>query len=771
MAGLVGLASFPNTAEGQPGFTASSVTDTSVTLTWSPGMVGGCPDLFYDVTVGSLSRNGIRATTVTVTGLKPGTKYSASIIAAGSCGWSDDYAYTTFTTTGGVAKPTGLKATGGAQRITLSWSNPGDASIMRWEYQQRVFPRGIYGSWTAIGNSSATTTTYTVTGLTNGTAYAFKVRAVGAGDAGPASDEVTAAPLPAKLTGVTATGGAQRVTLSWAHPKDWIITHWEYQQKTGAGSYGSWTVMSGLSPLEWSYTVTGLSSGTGYAFKVRAVNASGAGPASDEATARTAPAKPTGFTATGGEQQVTLSWTNPGDASITRWEYQQRRGTFKSYGRTWTAIGSSSATTTTHVVTGLTSGTGYGFKVRAVNASGNSVASDEAIAATAGVPAMPEGIGAKGGIEQMVLSWVDPQNPTITRWEYQQQRELDLSFEWSSWIPIPGSSATTTTYTVRGLRVETARESYAYRIRAVNPAGNGVVAGDYGDWVLPAPALMISVSDVSVTEGDSGTTAMNFTVTLSGSPSHKVEIRATARGVGMAAALGRTPPTAMGTGYGRDFFQFTGRNLVFEAGATGAALTKTVTVSVYGDQLEEDDETLILRLNNLRTEATNVSFAGGETSLEATGTISDDDEGKTPREISVSNTSVTEGAEGDRTELTFTITLSATPTHEVRIRATVRGAGIKATLATTPTAKGTAGEGRDFIRFTNRNIVFEAGATGAALTQTVKVVILGDAVVEGDETLSLRLNNLRTDDGLVRFTGGAKRLFATGTITDDDSNN
>ncbi len=286
----------------------------------------------------------------------------------------------------------------------------------------------------------------------------------------------------------------------------------------------------------------------------------------------------------------------------------------------------------------------------------------------------------------------------------------------------------------------------------------------------PTPSLTISVSDVTVTEGDSGTTAMNFTVTLSGSPSHKVEIRATSRGVGMAAAPGRTPPTAMGTGYGRDFYQFTGRNLVFEAGATGAALTKTVTVSVYGDQLDEDDETLILRLNNLRTEATNVSFAGGETSLEATGTISDDDDGKTPRVISVSDTSVAEGAEGDRTELTFTITLSATPSHDVQIRATVRGAGIKATLATPPTAKGTAGEGRDFIRFSNRNIVFEAGATGAGLTKTVKVVILGDTVVEGDETLSLRVNNLRTSDGLVRFKDGAKRLFVTGTITDDDTN-
>ncbi len=321
-------------------------------------------------------------------------------------------------------------------------------------------------------------------------------------------------------------------------------------------------------------------------------------------------------------------------------------------------------------------------------------------------------------------------------------------------------------WTVNGLTPGTA---YLVQVNALGNNCSGQSSGVVA-YFTTVENLTISVSDVTVTEGNSGTTALNFTVTLSGSPSHKVEIRATSRGVGMATAPGRTPPTASGTGYGRDFFQFTGRNLVFEAGATGAALTKTVTVVVYGDELDEADETLILRLNNLRTEATNVSFAGGETRLEATGTITDDDDGKTPREISVSDVSVAEGDEGDRTEMTFTITLSATPSHDVQIRATVRGAGIKATLATTPTAKGTAGEGRDFIQFSNRDVVFAAGATGAALTQTVKVVILGDAVVEGDETLSLRLNNLRTDDGLVRFTGGAKRLFVTGTITDDDAN-
>ncbi len=136
--------------------------------------------------------------------------------------------------------------------------------------------------------------------------------------------------------------------------------------------------------------------------------------------------------------------------------------------------------------------------------------------------------------------------------------------------------------------------------------------------------------------------------------------------------------------------------------------------------------------------------------------------------ISVSDTSVAEGDSG-RTNMTFTITLSGTPSHKVQVRATARGVAIKARRPSPPTATGLADPGRDFIRFTDRNIMFEAGATGDGLTKTVTVKILGDTVAEGDETVSLRVNNLRTDDDRVMFANGKKRIFVTGTIRDDDS--
>ncbi len=84
------------------------------------------------------------------------------------------------------------------------------------------------------------------------------------------------------------------------------------------------------------------------------------------------PAKPTSFSAAAGNGSVTLEWADPGDDSITGYEFIQREknGTWGDWG-SWTAIGGSDADTTTYTVSGLTNGKGYRFRIRAVNGAGN----------------------------------------------------------------------------------------------------------------------------------------------------------------------------------------------------------------------------------------------------------------------------------------------------------------------------------------------------------------------------------------------------------------
>ncbi len=75
------------------------------------------------------------------------------------------------------------------------------------------------------------------------------------------------------------------------------------------------------------------------------------------------PPKPTGFTATAGDGQVTLSWNDPNMSSITSWQYRRKSGS-GSYGN-FITINGSSAITTSHTVTGLTNGVTYIFQLRA----------------------------------------------------------------------------------------------------------------------------------------------------------------------------------------------------------------------------------------------------------------------------------------------------------------------------------------------------------------------------------------------------------------------
>ena len=106
-------------------------------------------------------------------------------------------------------KPTGFTATAGNGQVTLSWNDPNRSTITSWQYRQKA-GSGSYGSFMTISGSSASTTSHTVTGLTNGVTYTFQVFAVASNAGGSVnglpSDERTATPMaPPELTFGSAT--------------------------------------------------------------------------------------------------------------------------------------------------------------------------------------------------------------------------------------------------------------------------------------------------------------------------------------------------------------------------------------------------------------------------------------------------------------------------------------------------------------------------------------------------------------------------------------
>ena len=377
------------------------------------------------------------------------------------------------------AKPAGFAATAGDGQVSLSWTDPGNSSITGWQYSYKT--TGEYGNWIDVPNGGATTTAYTVTGLTNGTAHTFKIRAVNASGNGVESDEAAATPIavPAKPVGFAATPGDSEVRLAWTALGDTTVTGWQYSYKT-TGEYGNWTGIAGSGATTTAHTVTGLTNGTAHTFRLRAVNASGSGAASDEATATplAVPAKPAGFTAMPGDAQVALTWSDPSNATISKWQYAYK--TTGEYGN-WTDIANSGATTTAHTVIGLTNGTVHTFRLRAVNASGNGVESDEAAATPVAVPAKPAGFFATPGDGRVRLQWTNPGDATITGWQY----AVKTTGAYGPWAGITGSGAETTAHTVTPLDNGT---SYAFKVRAVNASGNGAESDEATATPLAVPA-------------------------------------------------------------------------------------------------------------------------------------------------------------------------------------------------------------------------------------------------------------------------------------------
>jgi predicted phage tail protein len=233
---------------------------------------------------------------------------------------------------------------------------------------------------TGIG---ATATTRTITGLTNGTAYTFQVRAVNAIGTGPlstASNEVTPKGPPAAPTGVSAARSSTLVHLSWTAPAAGgsPITGYTIQVRTGTTVVR--TVASAGTAT--STDITGLTNGTAYNFRVQAVNAQGAGPlsgASAAVTPATVPDAPGILAAAqgpaGGALTAVANWTAPagtGGAAITNYRVSALRVAADG-STTVNAVAIVSAATRTRSFT-LGAGT-YRFEVVAINSVGDSAPS------------------------------------------------------------------------------------------------------------------------------------------------------------------------------------------------------------------------------------------------------------------------------------------------------------------------------------------------------------------------------------------------------------
>ncbi|MCB1603676.1 MAG: Calx-beta domain-containing protein [Gammaproteobacteria bacterium] len=237
----------------------------------------------------------------------------------------------------------------------------------------------------------------------------------------------------------------------------------------------------------------------------------------------------------------------------------------------------------------------------------------------------------------------------------------------------------------------------------------------------------IASGDVSLDEGNAGTTAFVFTVTrTNGCLGATVfyDVNPTGANAADAADFGGSLPTG---------------SVSFNAGET----SKDITVLVSGDTTVENDETFILSVFDGPLPPAPVEGGGSLLLTTATGTILNDDVNNA--DITIDDVTQTEGNAGTTT---FDFTVSITPGFTGDISVDFATADNTATTAD-----------NDYVA-TSGTVDFSSDNPGV-VTQTVSVTVNGDTTVESDETFFVNLSNVQGAAVIADSQG-------LGTIQNDD---
>jgi hypothetical protein len=350
-----------------------------------------------------------------------------------------------------------------ATDVSLAW----DASVSSNVSGYRVYvgtSSRSYNPPIPIGNL----TTYTVTGLQNGTYY-FTVTAVDTGgnesaysnEVSQVIGDITAPTITAvTATGITGTGA----TITWT-TNEASNSQVEYGTTT---SYGSSTTLNSSMVTSHSQALSGLTAQTTYHYQVKSADASGNLATSSDYTFTTSDATAptitavtaTGITGTG----ATITWTT-NEASNSQVEY----GTTTSYGSS-TTLNSSMVTSHSQSLSGLASKTTYHYRVKSADASGNLATSGDYTFTTSDIVAPT--------ITAVTATGITGTGATIT-WTTNEasnsQVEYGTTASYGSSTTLNSSMVTSHSQAISGLAANT---TYHYRVRSADASGNLATSSD-----------------------------------------------------------------------------------------------------------------------------------------------------------------------------------------------------------------------------------------------------------------------------------------------------
>jgi phosphodiesterase/alkaline phosphatase D-like protein/peptidoglycan hydrolase-like protein with peptidoglycan-binding domain len=505
----------------------ASITDAAATIVWTTDELA-TSTLEYGTTTGygsqaTLDASMLLSHTATLSNLSPNTTYYYCIHATDLAGNTANDCGKTFTTahlSSDVTPPTlyvVAAASVSQTSETISWttSELADGQV---EYGTDT----NYGSTSNLNSTLALTHSQTLSSLTAGTTYHYRVLSKDSFGNLTTSPDYTftteSASLnispsdttPPVISGVANSSlGSNTATLVWS-TNELAVSTLEYGTTS---SYGSSATLSASALLDHTAILTNLSPNTTYYYCIRATDvagntASSCGHSFTTETANSAPQQLTDITAplitssyiTASTTTATVSWTTD-EAANSQVEY----GATTSYG-SQTSLDTNLETAHTVTITGLTASTEYHYQIVTTDSAGNTTVSGDntfttpAIAAPVvlnqnNVPAAPIVSGVtqiSNSPESIIITWLTDQ-PADSQIEY------GLASSYGSSSNLNSSLTTAHSVTLTGLNPST---EYHYKIKSKNSAGSYAVTsdGNFTTLAAPVPAPVISLVNTTVTQ-------------------------------------------------------------------------------------------------------------------------------------------------------------------------------------------------------------------------------------------------------------------------------
>ncbi len=308
-------------------------------------------------------------------------------------------------------------------------------------------------------------------------------------------------PAPANVTGFTATGISDAISLKWNANADDDLKYYRVYQGTSFGAENT-LVYTGLAT---SFVFDTISASPQY-FKVVAVDVFGtesATPATANATARstlsvdvTPPSAPTGVTVSssvdssdpsGGRAYIDVSWTAVAATDLQNYSVRYSTGT------DWEYIDVPEGVVTTRI-NGLRPDTAYNVAVAAVDFAGNSSSYANAgtypitTAKDTTAPSTVTGVTVGAGVTTMTVLWTENTDGDVTggRGYYEVQLDTVNTFNSINLLTKQNSG------TIVSFSNLTSNTAYFTRVRAVDASGN---VGSYSSIVSGTPRY-IATADI-----------------------------------------------------------------------------------------------------------------------------------------------------------------------------------------------------------------------------------------------------------------------------------